>query len=548
MHRYIKPVLSTTPGPQTGDHPGKSYENAAVPTIGDLTFDLCRIICLVRFINATTRSAVMTPKAEEKTPYCFDFYDWIYAYQKFKDDGSTGMGLYASVYDEWTKFFDLFPDLFGSFLVRSSYSGTCTVSSCSHSQSSVGNVFPYFELYDSKTGNRNMETFVQSAISSTVTDIDCDKCGTKGNGNVNASYLHQLSKNIAFRLPPNTTILPQHDGEKQTAYEERLEASNDSMAMDKIPTFLVFGDNFLHLQSVIEYIPGHYTAKLMTKSNSRLHVLCNDKSTKAVKLSNTSEDSTTSPTFIHDSHAEMAIYECLTHEKFSELLSVAFNSAESFPSTPPATTKRNASSAISVSATSKGENKKQKTIKEPTATEVLGIFFGVHARQYPIVAKIIFNKAIQSMISFIMSKPGSNSSTPRSIEFCNTSNQGYRISLEGIDKSKTGVITMSFLLFVKTNYREKPTLENPGKYLDFSFYCSSNLEWDWNMGITRDDVIRKYGGSSNTHYDSIEKDPNLKTLTDEGILHTFDLVLSVLSGTIVFHNYFDSSLKLLFFG
>ena len=65
---------------------------------------------------------------------------------------------------------------------------------------------------------------------------------------------------------------------------------------------------------------------------------------------------------------------------------------------------------------------------------------------------------------------------------------------------------------------------------------------------TRDDFIRKYGGSSNTHYDSIEKDPNLKTLTDEGILHTFDLVLSVLSGTIVFHNYFDSRLKLLFFG
>jgi hypothetical protein len=103
MNRYIKPVLSTTPGPQTGDHPGKSYENDAVPTIQDLTFDLCRIICLVRFINATTRSAVMTPK-EEKTPYCFDFYDWIYAYEKFKDDDSTGMGLHASVYDEWTKF------------------------------------------------------------------------------------------------------------------------------------------------------------------------------------------------------------------------------------------------------------------------------------------------------------------------------------------------------------------------------------------------------------------------------------------------------------
>ena len=497
MRRYIKPVLSTTPGPQTGDHPGKSYENAAVPTIGDLTFDLCRIICLVRFINATTRSAVMTPKAEEKTPYCFDFYDWIYAYQKFKDDGSTGMGLYASVYDEWTKFFDLFPDLFGSFLVRSSYSGTCTVSSCSHSQSSVGNVFPYFELHDAGTGNRNIETFVQSAISSTVTGVNCKECGTK---NVNGSYSYQLSKYIAFRLPLNATELPREKDEPNSSYEERLEASKDSrMVMDKIPTFLVFGDNFLHLQSVIEYIPGHYTAKLLTKSNSRLHVLCNDKSTKAVKLSNTSEDSTTSPTFIHNSHAEMAIYECLTHEKFSELLSVAFNSAESFPSTP-ATMKRDASSAISVSI-SKDANKKQKTTKEPkepTATELMGIFSGIHARQYPIVEKIIVNEAIiQSMILYIMSKPGSNRSKPRqTIEFCNAqTKQGYRISLEGIEESpQGGVITISFLLFVKTNFREKPTLENPGKHLDFSFYCNSSLEWDWNMGITKDDFSKKYGG------------------------------------------------------
>ena len=100
---------------------------------------------------------------------------------------------------------------------------------------------------------------------------------------------------------------------------------------------------------------------------------------------------------------------------------------------------------------------------------------------------------------------------------------------------------------MKTNFREEPTLENPGKNLDFSFYCSNNLEWDWNMGITKGSFSRAYGGSSNTQYDSIKKDPNLTLLTDQGILDTFDLVLSVLSGTIVFHNYFDSRLKLLFF-
>ena len=101
---------------------------------------------------------------------------------------------------------------------------------------------------------------------------------------------------------------------------------------------------------------------------------------------------------------------------------------------------------------------------------------------------------------------------------------------------------------MKTNFREEPTLENPGKNLDFSFYCSSNNEWDWNMGITKDAFSSKYGGSSNKQYDSIQKDPNLTLLTDQGILDTFDLVLSVLSGTIVFRNYFHSRfLKLLFF-
>jgi hypothetical protein len=490
-----------------------------------------------------------------KIPYCFDFYDWIYAYEKYKADGNTGKGLYSPIFIEWSYFINLFPAVFAdSFIVRERYSGTCKLSSCSQSQSSAGNTHPYLQLFEDpdrpETDKRDMETLLQSIISATVT-VDCYKCGTLGNANVNAIYSYEFSKYIAFRLPLNTSALLREKDEPKESYEPRLEKFLDSTAMDKIPIFLAFGDKFLHLQSVIEYhSPGHYTTNLLTKSNSRVHILCDDKSTKAFKLSNTSEESTSSPTYFKKSHAEMAIYECITHEKFLELFSGALSSARLFPSTPPATMKRNSSSAMSVSATSKGAKKKQKTITEPTATEVLRIFCGIHARQYPIVEKIIVNEAIQSMILYIMSKPGSNSSrTPQSIEYCNslTTKQGYRISLEGIEKSKAGVITMSFLLFVKTNFREKSTLENPGKYLDFSFYCSSNLEWDWNMGITRDSVSRKYGGSSNKHYDSIMEDQNLKILTDQGILNTFDLVLTVLSGTIVFHNYSHSCLKLLFF-
>jgi len=180
----------------------------------------------------------------------------------------------------------------------------------------------------------------------------------------------------------------------------------------------------------------------------------------------------------------------------------------------------------------------------PTATDVLGIFFSSHAREYPKITKIITNNAIQSMISFIMSKSGSNPEKPMSIYNENVqTKQGYIISLDRIESQTNGVY-ITFILFVKTNFRENMTEQNPGMYLDISFYCNSDNEWEWNMGLTKEAFSRKHGGSSKTQYDSIKKDANLTSLTDEGILHTFDLGLSVLSGTIVFHNNSHSCLKL----
>ena len=141
--------------------------------------------------------------------------------------------------------------------------------------------------------------------------------------------------------------LPRNDGESNENYEARLQGHAGSMELDKIPTFLAFGNNYLHLQSVIELNLSHYSVKLLTKSNSRFFVLCDDKPTKVVKLSNTSEVSMSSPTFIKKSHAEMAIYECITEEIFTKLSEKALNSAIEVPSTPAAIMKRNASSAIS---------------------------------------------------------------------------------------------------------------------------------------------------------------------------------------------------------
>jgi hypothetical protein len=178
-----------------------------------------------------------------------------------------------------------------------------------------------------------------------------------------------------------------------------------------------------------------------------------------------------------------------------------------------------------------------------TATKVLGIFSSIHAREYPKITKIITNNAIQSMISFIMSKRGSNPEIPLSIySEDKQTKQGYIISLERIESQRNGVC-ITFMLFVKTQYREKQTEQNPGIYLDFSFYCNSDHEWDWNMGITKAAFSRQHGGSSNTQNDSIKLDANLTRLTDEGILHTFDLGLSFLTGTIVFHNNSHSCLK-----
>jgi hypothetical protein len=241
----------------------------------------------------------------------------------------------------------------------------------------------------------------------------------------------------------------------------------------------------------------------------------------------------------------MAIYECITSEEFTELFSTALSSATSFPSTPATTMKRNASAAtISVLTSNEDVKKIQKTTTtEPTATEVLGVFFSIHAREYPNVAKIISDKAIQSMILFVMSKPGSSLSKPVPIESVNNqTNQGYRISLDRIESQTNGIL-ITFILYVKTNFGENRTQENPGKHLDFSFYCNMDNEWDWNMGMTKEAFSSQYGGSSNTQYESIQQDPNLKLLTDEGILHTFDVGLSVLSGTIVFHNNTHSCLN-----
>jgi hypothetical protein len=139
-----------------------------------------------------------------------------------------------------------------------------------------------------------------------------------------------------------------------------------------------------------------------------------------------------------------------------------------------------------------------------------------------------------------MSKRGSNPTIPLSIP-----KQGYTIRLERIESKLYGVY-ITFMLVVKTQSREKSTEQNPGINLDFSFYFNGDNKWDWNAGLTKEAFSRQYG-CSNIQYDSIKQDAYLKRLTDEGILHTFDIGLSVLSGIIVFHNNSHSCLKLFVF-
>jgi hypothetical protein len=193
-----------------------------------MTLDLCRIICVVRYINALPKDARNT-----KTPYCFDFFDWIYAYEKFTDnigadsDQYTGQGQNRALLEEWPKFAYFFPELFREFLVSEGYTGIC--STCNSCQDRVGAYapaqIPFIELND-KGGARTVETYVNPANNSTF-KVNCAHCKeekvncveyTDEEGKlqtmvpqINATFSYGLSKYVVFRLPTN-----QENSPKQT--------------------------------------------------------------------------------------------------------------------------------------------------------------------------------------------------------------------------------------------------------------------------------------------------------------------------------------------
>jgi hypothetical protein len=529
-----------------------------------MTLDLCRIICVVRYINALPKDARNT-----KTPYCFDFFDWIYAYEKFNDninadsDQYTGQGQNRALLVEWPKFTSFFPELFREFLVSEGYTGIC--STCNSCQDRVGAYapaqIPFIELND-KGGARTVETYVNPANNSTF-EVNCAHCKeekvncveyTDEEGKlqtmvpqINATFSYGLSKYVVFRLPMNQEISPKQTNEKREVFEATLEKQRDVYLLEKVPTFLVYGTQHLHLQSVIEYNQLHYTVRLLAKSNSRLHILCNDRTTQCGQFCYDSQSETFSPSYIKNSHPEMVIYECISKENFLELAQQPLTlstpvkrnrNEEESSSLATANSNNQAKSSSSVQGNNANDAMKQKSKSSnpQTTADLLSRFFSNHAQRHQqmLDAPSDANMIIQPIISFILSKPNPTVKPPEAfIRVQMQTGCGFSVKLDEVLQTSSG-IKLVFILFVKSDWTKKATPQNAGITFDISFYCNGSSEWDWNMGRSTQEFSAKHG-SADVQYQRVINDKTndsvLKFMTDQGILFTFDLALKVLSGT-----------------
>jgi hypothetical protein len=116
---------------------------------------------------------------------------------------------------------------------------------------------------------------------------------------------------------------------------------------------------------------------------------------------------------------------------------------------------------------------------------------------------------------------------------------GFSVKLDEVLQTSSG-IKLVFILFVKSDWKKKATLQNAGITFDISFYCNGRSEWDWNMGRSTQAFSAKHGSADLLYQRVINDKTNdsvLKFMTDQGILFTFDLALKVLSGTFFFNIY-----------
>ena len=485
----------------------------------DLACDLCKMICLARYHEKQLTSNI----TGEKTNWCFDFFDWIYAYEKFSatrinSNWQPGQQPFRCVSEEWeTLLHHLCPEILGDlFCIYPGLVGTCDeINGC---QQSISNIFtetdqcqPYvalFPLEESNTSEPSMQDLVNFLDHATLT-TKCPQCSIEAS--VKEKYT-MSNKYIAFRMP-FANASSRQEGENEEDFELRLQTSKRVFSVHDELTF--FGSQ-LKLVALIEHRSNHYANRLFSE-NPTIQVYCNDMSTKFLLLQQNSQT--------HQILAELAIYQKVDKPK-TKVKTKQDQKSSTSSNNQEETNKREREEDQKevISSKSSKQNlktppsKKQKLESNTTsAATVLEKMYSNLVNIFPRVAQTsLARNEIQSMIIAMVSRHLSTF-IPIEATFGGVSSRFPDavavISLYDL-QNESDVSWLKFRLQLK---KTNKNLIEQQYYITFS--TSTGTAWNWAAS-----------GNTNTETDYAQVSNENKDWVNMGLLILFDVALNVLSG------------------
>ena len=258
------------------DHPGLDFKNTEVTEKKTLALDFCRMICLARY----------HPKKHDhnKLSWCFDFYDWIFEYEKYCCENEIGLSSEylpgehpcRGIFTEWDNIvFDLCEDIFGSLFAGTiGFEGVCAT--CQTHKRSKRSPLTFIQLPEPEHGvSHTLETFFEQ-LHKTNCDVNCDDPACVAQVVARPTFCIP-SRFVAVRMPVNSRKKPQHSNENLEEFENRLVVDRITIpiALQKFSE-----SHYLRLRTIIEYHADHYKVRMVTGQNEKVQVFCDDKITK----------------------------------------------------------------------------------------------------------------------------------------------------------------------------------------------------------------------------------------------------------------------------
>ena len=479
---YIKPILSSTPV-DTDDHPGQAYSDEVEVNKRDLANDLCKMICLARYHHQTSPETIKQPH------WCFDFFDWLYAYEKYcdqnslsSDDYKPGERPFRSVYEEWEIITNnLCGDIFGNlFSAHTRSEGLCKTCESTVKKTIATENLSHIQLPEFlKGGERSMENLF-SQLQNQTREARCEAC----NSAINFEEVYDVpSKFVAFRLPINLGKQAlRRPNETAFDFEDRLKADNMVLSLKSQK----FNDAInLHVRVSINLNQNHYTNSLFSRDNSTIAVECNDSSSKYVKFKD-------QQLLLR---SEFVIYETVRNNK---------RTLKDAPNSQAKRSKQTSSSTTAI-----------------THAQLLASFFDEHAKAYPHSSTLITSQEIQNMITALVSHESSEQVEP----------------FVPITKKFDASCDIELHSFELDNKQDKPRVEfrmrvpqDPTSVYGFVFKRTSLVgePWDWIASSQIQTGSYKHLASAKT------KNVETREAIEKGIVMVFDIALTVLSGCFHF--------------